>query len=279
MTQQVDEMMLHMDDSDSSDDDNKVGSNDKNNDANYTHPAAATKSGRNEKQKLMLMDSGDVLATISKVKRRRRHIENDRRQRQTRPMMIRATAGNDKGLNGAVAVPPPNLMFTIVAVETRYVVRRGKMISKPALKIYLVTLAGVEVVDQSQRKRKRSRMRCKEGAFGKFILLHERDCHWCSDEPKTAMKKVLLLLRLLLLQQRLLNAVPTPTTTTGMDAATTTTFCCSTSQSEFSSGSSSSSDCDEETYLQHCLQGIFRIVSRDGWEWYILLITMSPLAK
>mmetsp|Transcript_13735 Transcript_13735/g.22510 ORF Transcript_13735/g.22510 Transcript_13735/m.22510 type:complete len:95 (+) Transcript_13735:339-623(+) len=77
MTQQVDEMMLHMDDSDSSDDENKVGSNDKNNDANYTHPAAATRSGRNKKQKLVLLDSGDVLATISKVKRRRRHNEND----------------------------------------------------------------------------------------------------------------------------------------------------------------------------------------------------------
>eukprot|EP00986_Skeletonema_menzelii_P008054 scaffold3302_cov146-Skeletonema_menzelii.AAC.9 len=64
--QQVDEMILHMDDSNSSDDDNKVGSNDNNNDANYTHPAAATKSGRNKKQKLVLLDSGDVLATISK---------------------------------------------------------------------------------------------------------------------------------------------------------------------------------------------------------------------
>ena len=70
MMQQVDEMMLHMDDSNSSDDDNIVGSNDKNNDANYTHPAAATRSGWNKKQKLVLLDSGDVLATISKVKRR-----------------------------------------------------------------------------------------------------------------------------------------------------------------------------------------------------------------
>ena len=36
-----------------------------------------TLSGRNKKQKMVLLDSGDVLATISKVKRRRRHYEND----------------------------------------------------------------------------------------------------------------------------------------------------------------------------------------------------------
>eukprot|EP00985_Skeletonema_marinoi_P002553 scaffold1057_cov203-Skeletonema_marinoi.AAC.1 len=87
MTQQVDEMMLHMEDSDDSSDDDKVGSSNNDDDVDttknnnsmqhshstYTPPAAATRSGRNKKQKLApLLDSGDVLATISKVKRRRR---------------------------------------------------------------------------------------------------------------------------------------------------------------------------------------------------------------
>eukprot|EP00986_Skeletonema_menzelii_P008053 scaffold3302_cov146-Skeletonema_menzelii.AAC.8 len=98
-----------------------------------------------------------------------------------------------------------------------------------------MTLAGVEVVDQSQRKRKRSRMRCRDGAFGKFILLHVRDCHWCSDEPKDRDEESASVTASAA-PQRLLTAVPTPTTTTGMDAATTATFCCSTSQSEFCSG-------------------------------------------
>ena len=50
-------MMLNMDDSDSSVEDNKVDSNDDDNkDANYTPPAAATRSGRN---KIVLLDSGE----------------------------------------------------------------------------------------------------------------------------------------------------------------------------------------------------------------------------
>ncbi|KAL7430717.1 hypothetical protein ACHAXM_002466 [Skeletonema potamos] len=103
MTQQVDEMLLNMEDSDDDDDsnngiDNMQGQllNDHSAAAaasmttkvdrheNYccartpppTTAAAATEDvthGRNKKQKLSLLDSGDVLATISKVKRRRRH--------------------------------------------------------------------------------------------------------------------------------------------------------------------------------------------------------------
>ncbi len=90
MTQQVDEMMLHMEDSDSEDDcdssdgcnDNKsihdkkgrVKGNSNYSNSNYTPPPAA--STRSKKQKLVLQDSGDVLATISKVKRRRRRHNN-----------------------------------------------------------------------------------------------------------------------------------------------------------------------------------------------------------
>ena len=71
MTQQVDEM-LNMEDSDSSDADNNNAS------LEHTPPAAATRSGKNKKQKILL-DSGDVLATISKVKRLRRPNESNRR--------------------------------------------------------------------------------------------------------------------------------------------------------------------------------------------------------
>ena len=76
MTQQVDEMLLNMDDSDDdSDSDDKImtGSNAHITEPQQQHltppPAAATRSGRNRK---LLLDSGDVPATISKLKRRRR---------------------------------------------------------------------------------------------------------------------------------------------------------------------------------------------------------------
>ena len=80
MTQQVDEMMnmRDSDDDDSSDDDhhdNKVGDNA----STLTPPpaAAAVASRRSKKQKLL--DSGDIPATISKLKRRRRHTNNDQK--------------------------------------------------------------------------------------------------------------------------------------------------------------------------------------------------------
>lgn len=82
MTQQVDEMLLHMDDSDSDNHSSDGCNNTKghaksdkgdNSNSNYTPPAAATRS---KKQKLVLLDSGDVPATISKVKRRRRRHNN-----------------------------------------------------------------------------------------------------------------------------------------------------------------------------------------------------------
>jgi len=103
MTQQVDEMMLHMDDSDDSDNDCSDGINDtkghaksdadagnnsNSNYTNYTPPAAAAATrSKKQKYKLVLLDSGDVPATISKVKRKRRRRSN-------------ATANNNNGGGG-----------------------------------------------------------------------------------------------------------------------------------------------------------------------------------
>eukprot|EP00984_Skeletonema_dohrnii_P001827 scaffold604_cov111-Skeletonema_dohrnii-CCMP3373.AAC.8 len=116
MTQQVDEMMLRMEDSDDSSDDDKVGTTN-NDDANttknnsmqhshstYTPPAAATRSGRNKKQKLApLLDSGDVLATISKVKRRRRRNDTadnsndaDNKNGNNNSIVVEEVAGSQK---------------------------------------------------------------------------------------------------------------------------------------------------------------------------------------